>query len=59
MGLFKRSFSKTLNTVGKRLIGREDVNLLGCFPGFKMRMIYVTFHYAGKCPLSKTDIWFS
>jgi hypothetical protein len=42
--------------MGKRLIGRYDVNLLGDFPGFKMNMICATFHCAGKYPLSKTAL---
>jgi hypothetical protein len=50
--LFK-SFSKTLDTMGKRLIGWQDVNSLG-FRGFKTRMICETFHCAGKYPSSKT-----
>jgi hypothetical protein len=55
-GAFKRCFSETLDTMGKRLIGRKDVNLLGSFPGLKMRMICATFHCAGKYPLSKTAL---
>jgi hypothetical protein len=40
----------------KRLIGRYDVNSLGGFPGFKMKMICATFHCARKYPLSKTAL---
>jgi hypothetical protein len=42
--------------MGKRHIGRYDVNSLGGFPGFKMTMICATFHSAGKYPLSKTAL---
>jgi hypothetical protein len=42
--------------VGKRLIGREDVNSLRGFPDFKMRMICVKFHYAVMYPLRKTAL---
>jgi hypothetical protein len=44
------SFPKTLDTMGKRLIGRYDVNSLGGFPGFKIRLICATFHCARKYP---------
>jgi hypothetical protein len=39
--------------------GREDVNSLGGFLGFKMRMICATSHCAGKYPVSKAalNIW--
>jgi hypothetical protein len=53
--LFKKSFSTTLYTMGKRLIGRQDVNWSG-FPGFKMRMICATFYCAGKYPLNRTAL---
>jgi hypothetical protein len=33
------AFSKFLDTIGKMFIGQKDVNSLGGFPGFKMRMI--------------------
>jgi hypothetical protein len=42
--------------MGKTLIGRQDVNSLGGFAGFKMRMVCATFHCAGKYPLSKTAL---
>jgi hypothetical protein len=45
---FKRSFLKTLYVMGKRLIGRQDVSSLGGFPGFWMRIIWATFHCAGR-----------
>jgi hypothetical protein len=41
--------------MGKRLIGREEVNSGGIL-GFKTRMICVTFHCAGKYPLSKAAL---
>jgi hypothetical protein len=41
--------------MGKRLVDRYDVNSLDV-PGFKMRVICVTFHCAGKYPLSKTAL---
>jgi hypothetical protein len=46
-GLFESIFPKTLDTMGKRLIGQYDVNSLGGFLGFKMRMICAIFHGAG------------
>jgi hypothetical protein len=54
--IFKRSFSQTLDTMGRRLIGQYDVNSLGGFPGFKMRMTCATFHCARKYPLSRTAL---
>jgi hypothetical protein len=49
--LFKRSFSKNLDTVSRRLIGCQHVNSLG-FPALKMRMTCATFHCAGRYHLS-------
>jgi hypothetical protein len=49
---FKRSFSKTLDVMGKRLMGRQDVSSFRSYPGFGMRMICATFHCAGKYPFS-------
>jgi hypothetical protein len=54
--LSKRIFSKALGTVGKRFIGWWDVNSLGGFPGFEMRIICATFHRDRKYPLSKTSL---
>jgi hypothetical protein len=55
--LFKGRFSKTLDKMGKRLIGRYYVNSLGGFHGFKMRMSCATFHCAGKYHLSKIAMY--
>jgi hypothetical protein len=41
--LYKRSFSKIFDTVGKRLIGLQDVNSLGGLPGFRMRVTCAPF----------------
>jgi hypothetical protein len=54
--LFKRSFSKIVVTVVKMFIGQYDVNLLGGFPVFGLRMICAFFLYAGKYLLSKTPL---
>jgi hypothetical protein len=37
--LWWRSFSETLQRVGRRLTGRYDVGALGGLPGFKRSMI--------------------
>jgi hypothetical protein len=50
----KRSFSKTLDTMGKGFIGQKVVNSLGGFLGFKMRMVCKAFRCAEKYRLSKT-----
>jgi hypothetical protein len=42
--------------MGKMLMGKHNVNSSGGFPGFKMRMICMTFHCAEKYPLSKTAL---
>jgi hypothetical protein len=42
--------------MGKRFIGRLDVNLLGGFSGLKMRMTRATVNCAGKHPLSRTAL---
>jgi hypothetical protein len=44
MRRLRRSFSKTLEAMGKRLMGRKEVNWCGGFPGFGMRIIWATFH---------------
>jgi hypothetical protein len=49
-------FSKNLDAMGKRPIGRQDVNSVGGFPGFKMRMICAIFHCAGNYPVSRTAL---
>jgi hypothetical protein len=49
---FKSSSSDTLDKMGKRPIALWDVNSLGGFPGFKMRMICATLYYA----VSKTEL---
>jgi hypothetical protein len=54
--LLNRSFSKCLDTMGKRFNGQWDVNSLGSFPGFEIRMICATFHCAGKYLLSSTAL---
>jgi hypothetical protein len=46
-------FSTILDTMGRRLISLYDVNSLGGFPGFKMRMTCATFHCTRKYPLSR------
>jgi hypothetical protein len=43
----RSSFSKTLDTIGRRLIGRYLLPA-NQSPGFRVRMICATFHWEGK-----------
>jgi hypothetical protein len=53
---FKRSFSKTFDITGKRLMGRYNVSSLRRFFGFRMRTICATFYCAEKYPFSMTAL---
>jgi hypothetical protein len=44
----RRSFSKTLEAIGKRLMGLKEDSWWGGLPGFGMSMIWATFQIANK-----------
>ena len=52
----RKSFSKTFEKTGSRLIGLYDVAFSRGLPGFGNRMISASFHCFGKCERLNTAL---
>jgi len=48
-----RSFSNTFESTGSRLMGLQDCAFSGGFLGFRIGIMWRTFHSPGKCPVRR------